>query len=112
MKNKSRAPRRHPAHDVAQIAAWAPFVMGQRLMRFADTSPARRRRNEVEAFRMASEKSFALAEACWGLGWAALKTNLDVFGALASGSARMTSAVAKPVRRRVVANAGRLGKRR
>jgi hypothetical protein len=105
-------PRRRAAHDVAQIAAWAPFVVAERLMRFADTSPAKRRRNQTEAVRMASEKSFALAEACWGLGWAALKTNLDMFSALASGSARMTSAMSKPVRRRVVANASRLGKRR
>lgn len=54
--------RRHAAHDVAEIAAWAPFVVGQRLMRFAETSPAKRRRNQAEAVRMASEKSFALAK--------------------------------------------------
>jgi len=105
-------PRRRAAHDVAQIAAWGPFVAAQRLMRLADTSPAKRRRNQAEAIRMTSEKSFALAQACWSLGWAALKTNLDLFSALANGSARMTSAMSKPVRRRVVANASRLGKRR
>ena len=107
-----RAPKRHAALDVAQIATWAPFVVGQRLLRFGDASPAQRRRNQAEAVRMTTEKTFALAEACWGIGLAAVKTHLDLFNALASGSARMTSAMSGPVRRRVVTNARRLKKRR
>ena len=105
-------PKRRAAQDVAAIAAMAPFVVGQRLMRFADASPAKRRRNQTEAVRMVSEKSFALAEACWGIGLAALRTNLDLFSALAGGGTRMASAMSKPVRRRVVGNARRLGKKR
>jgi hypothetical protein len=116
------ARRRSSARDVAEIAMTAPLIVGQRLARLADPSPRRRKANETEAVRMFTEKAFAFADAWSGIGFAAFRTQLEIFGALAKGgsvagaiskgSAAMSSAATQPVRRRVAANARRLKKRR
>jgi len=95
----------------AEIALLAPWVVGMRLARFADTRPAARRRNAVEATRMVTEKTAAAAESAWAVGAAMMRAQWSVFETLAGAGADVAAAAAAPVRRRVKRNARRLRRR-
>jgi hypothetical protein len=94
----------------AEIALLAPWVVGMRLARFADTRPRSRKRNASEATRMVTEKTAALAESSWAIGSAMMRAQWGLMETLASAGADVASAAVAPVRRRVKRNARRLGR--
>lgn len=93
---------------LAEIALLAPWVIGLRLMRFADTRPASRRRNLNDATRMVAEKSAALAEGSWAAGAAMMRAQWRLFENMAATGFEVTAAAAQPVHRRVKGNVRRL----
>jgi geranylgeranyl pyrophosphate synthase len=95
----------------AEIALLAPWVVGMRLARFADTRPRSRKRNVDEATRMVTEKTAVLAESAWAIGAAMMRAQWSLVQTLASAGADVTAAAAAPVRRRVKRNARRLRQR-
>jgi hypothetical protein len=95
----------------AEIAILAPWVIGMRLARFADTRPASRRRNAREATRMVSEKNAAVVESAWAMGAAMMRAQWSMLETLTGAGADVAAAAAAPVRRRVKGNARRLQRR-
>ena len=99
------------ASALAEIALWAPWVVGMRLARFADARPRVAARNWSEAGRMTTEKSAAMAESSWAAGAAILRAQWQFFETWADAGADIAAAAAGPVRRRVKQNARRLRRR-
>jgi len=92
----------------AEIALLAPWVVGLRLARFADTRPRSRKRNLDEMTRMTGEKGVALIESSWAAGAAMMRAQWGLIEALTSAGADVAAAAAQPVHRRVKRNARRL----
>lgn len=103
---------RNSLEPIAEIALLAPWVIGLRLARFADTRPASRKRNLNEATRMITEKSAALAEGSWAAGAAMMRAQWRLLQGIATSPLDIAAAAAGPMRRRVKRNVRRLGPRR
>ena len=110
---------RKTAKTLAEISMAAPFVMGMRLSRMMLPDALRTAADRAEDTRMVAEKTKAAADGLMAMQTEMASQMMNAWFGMALGrmpnAAKATDAVVsaglKPARRKVKANAKRLGKR-